>query len=53
MPKPGEHKTVQERILQYAQDIGWTLVSRAEAGKRRVNQVDLAVLDALGIDVDV
>ena len=23
MPAPGEHKTVQARILQYAQDIGW------------------------------
>lgn len=22
--KPGEHKTVQARILAYAQDIGWT-----------------------------
>jgi type I restriction enzyme R subunit len=35
MPKPGEHKTVQTRILQYAQEIGWTYVSRAEAEKRR------------------
>ena len=35
MPKPGEHKTVQARILQYAQDIGWTYVPRAEAEKRR------------------
>src|SRR5258708_1309058 len=35
MPQPGEHKTVQARILQYAQDIGWTYVSRAEAEKRR------------------
>jgi type I restriction enzyme R subunit len=35
MPKPGEHKTVQARILQYAQDIGWAYVSRAEAEKRR------------------
>lgn len=31
MPKPGEHKTVQARILQYAQEIGWTYVIRAEA----------------------
>ena len=31
MPKPGEHKTVQARILQYAQEIGWTYVPRAEA----------------------
>ena len=33
--KPGEHKTVQARILAYAQEIGWTHVSRAEAEKRR------------------
>ena len=26
--KPGEHKTVQARILKYATDIGWTFVSR-------------------------
>lgn len=35
MPGPGEHKTVQARILQYAQDIGWTFVPRAEAERRR------------------
>jgi type I restriction enzyme R subunit len=35
MPKPGEHKTVQTRILQYAQEIGWTYVLRGEAEKRR------------------
>jgi type I restriction enzyme R subunit len=35
MPKPGEHKTVQARILQYAQDIGWSYVSRNESEKRR------------------
>jgi len=35
MPKPGEHKTVQARILKYAQDIGWTFVSREEAQARR------------------
>ena len=33
--KPGEHKTVQARILEYAGGIGWTLVSREEAEKRR------------------
>ncbi|MCX7048194.1 MAG: HsdR family type I site-specific deoxyribonuclease [Candidatus Sumerlaeota bacterium] len=31
MPVPGEHKTVQSRILAYAQEIGWRYVSRAEA----------------------
>jgi len=35
MPKPGEHKTVQARILQYAQDIGWNNVTRPEAEHRR------------------
>jgi type I restriction enzyme, R subunit len=33
--KPGEHKTVQARILAYAQQIGWTYVPRGEAEKRR------------------
>jgi type I restriction enzyme, R subunit len=35
MPTPGEHKTVQARILHYAQEIGWNYVSRAEAEARR------------------
>ena len=35
MPKPGEHKTVQARILAYAPEIDWTLVKRAEAERRR------------------
>ena len=35
MSKPSEHKTVQARILAYAQEIGWTLVTRAEAERRR------------------
>lgn len=33
--KPGEHKTVQARILAYAEASGWTLVSRDEAEQRR------------------
>ena len=33
--KPGEHKTVQARILAYAQNVGWTIVSREEAERRR------------------
>lgn len=36
MPAPGEHKTVQARILAYAQEIGWTYVPRAEAEARRM-----------------
>lgn len=35
MPRPSEHKTVQARILDYAQEIGWTYVRRGEAEKRR------------------
>ncbi len=33
--KPGEHKTVQARILKYAEAIGWTFVPRKEAEQRR------------------
>ena len=35
MPTPTEHKTVQSRILEYAQAIGWNFVSREEAEQRR------------------
>jgi len=35
MPAPGEHKTVQGRILHYAQEIGWSFVPRADAEARR------------------
>ena len=35
MPTPTEHKTVQARILYYAQEIGWTYVPRDEAERRR------------------
>jgi len=35
MPTPGEHKTVQARILAYAEAIGWTIVSGEEAERRR------------------
>ena len=35
MPTPTEHKTVQARILKYAQAIGWTFVPRKEAERRR------------------
>lgn len=35
MPTPGEHKTVQARILTYAQEIGWSYVSRSDAEARR------------------
>ncbi len=35
MPKPGEHKTVQARIINYAQEIGWTFIPRSKAEARR------------------
>ena len=35
MLSPSEHKTVQARILAYAQEIGWRFVPRAEAEARR------------------
>jgi type I restriction enzyme R subunit len=35
MPAPGEYKTVQARILAYAQEIGWSFVPRDEAERRR------------------
>jgi type I restriction enzyme R subunit len=45
MPTPGEDKTVQARILAYAEairlrhgyvgQVGWTIVSREEAEQRR------------------
>ena len=35
MPTPSEHKTVQARILKYAEAIGWTIVPREEAELRR------------------
>lgn len=35
MPTPGEHKTVQARILAYAQELSWAVVPREEAERRR------------------
>ena len=35
MVTPGEHKTVQGRIIAYAQEIGWSYVSRNEGEQRR------------------
>lgn len=45
MPSPGEHKTVQARILAYAQEIGWTFVPRAEAERRRGFDADAPTPD--------
>lgn len=35
MAKPSEHKSVQARILKYAQEIGWRFVSQSEAESKR------------------
>lgn len=35
MPRPTEHKSVQARILKYADEIGWSIVSRSDAEERR------------------
>ena len=35
MPTPTEHKTIQSRILKYAEAIGWTFVPREQAEQRR------------------
>jgi type I restriction enzyme R subunit len=35
MPTPGEHKTVQARILAYAKELGWAVVPREAAERRR------------------
>ncbi len=43
--KPGEHKTVQARILVYAEEIGWTLVSHEQAEQRRGFDPDVTPTD--------
>jgi type I restriction enzyme R subunit len=45
MPTPGEHKTVQARILRYAEAIGWTIVSRGESERRRGFNPDVPPAD--------
>ncbi|MBK5967909.1 MULTISPECIES: type I restriction endonuclease subunit R [Thiorhodovibrio] len=45
MPTPREHKTVQARILEYAQAVGWTFVPREEAEQRRGFDPDVPVAD--------
>jgi type I restriction enzyme, R subunit len=48
MPKPGEHKTVQARILKYAQEVGWTYVPRAEAEARASLYFDDLLIEKYG-----
>ena len=43
--KPGEHNTVQSRILEYAETIGWTVLSREEAEQRRGFDPDVSPAD--------
>jgi len=43
--KPGENKTVQVRILKYAEEIGWTFVSRKVAEQRRGFDPEAALKD--------
>ncbi len=45
MPTPGEHKTVQSRILRYAEAIGWTFVPPEEAERRRGFDPDVSPAD--------
>lgn len=45
MAGPSEHKTVQARILKYAQGIGWTYVPRDEAERRRGFDSDAATAE--------
>jgi type I restriction enzyme, R subunit len=35
MARPTEHKSVQARIIEYAQEIGWTFVTQEQAEERR------------------
>jgi len=45
MPKPSEHKTVQARILEYAEAIGWAIVSQKVAEQRRGFDADAPPAD--------
>jgi type I restriction enzyme R subunit len=44
MSKPGEHKTVQSRILRYAQEIGWNFVSWEEPENGRILGMEISCL---------
>ena len=50
MPTPTEHKSVQARILKYAEEIGWAYVSRSEAEERRgLTSTSLSTSGATGV----
>jgi len=48
MPTPREHKTVQARILAYAQEVGWTVVTREEAERKRSADIPVRFEDGNG-----
>ena len=43
--KPTEHKTVQARILEYAQEIGWTFITQTDAEIRRGFNHEIPIRD--------
>jgi type I restriction enzyme, R subunit len=45
MSMPGEYKTIQARILEYAEAIGWNVVPREEAEQRRGFDSDVPLAD--------
>ncbi len=45
MSTPGEHKTVQARILNYAAAVGWSVVSRDEAERPRGFDINARAAD--------
>jgi hypothetical protein len=49
MPPPSEHKTVQARILAYAQAIGWTIVSREKFLQQAVAEISHAYSSSIPI----
>ena len=48
MPIPGEHKTVQARILEYAEAIGWTVVFREEGVRQEAGPAGDLTIRFLG-----
>lgn len=48
MPKPGEHKTVQARILGYAKEIGWALYEKLWKSLMQVHRSDFECIEEKG-----
>lgn len=53
MPTPSKHKTVQARILEYAEEIDWTLVPREEAEQRRGFNSDAGPKDRVKLELRI